>query len=207
MLQYLINTTAVWLISLVLFDLFLKKESYHSYNRFYLLFTFSLGALLPLWEFVAGKSSVSLDTLVTSRPQLMQWLVIGYLCGALVAFGLLIIDIAKLVVFYHRGEKTKQDGWTIVSTGKDHPPFSYLDVLYIPGRDQYSETEWALVLAHEQRHSTLLHLVDMLLMQLARIALWFPRWCTFTRHACCWCTNTRPTKPAKINLSSMANSS
>ena len=50
MLQYLLNATAIWLISLVRFDIFLRRESYHGYNRFYLLLTFLLGALLPLWQ-------------------------------------------------------------------------------------------------------------------------------------------------------------
>jgi hypothetical protein len=44
MLQYLLNATAIWLISLVLFDLFLRRESYHGYNRFYLLFTTLVGS-------------------------------------------------------------------------------------------------------------------------------------------------------------------
>ena len=50
MLQYILNTTAIWLISLVLFDVFLRRESYHSYNRLYLLATFLMGILVPLWQ-------------------------------------------------------------------------------------------------------------------------------------------------------------
>ena len=50
MIQYLLNATAIWLLSLVIFDLFLRKETYHSYNRFYLIGTFLLGVFLPLWE-------------------------------------------------------------------------------------------------------------------------------------------------------------
>ena len=50
MLQYLFNATAIWLLSLIIFDVFLKKGNYHGYNRFYLLITFILGIFLPLWQ-------------------------------------------------------------------------------------------------------------------------------------------------------------
>lgn len=50
MLQYIINASAIWLMSLILFDIFLRKENFHAYNRFYLLFTLLLGALLPLLQ-------------------------------------------------------------------------------------------------------------------------------------------------------------
>ncbi len=51
MLQYLFNMTMIWLISLLLFDLFLKKESYHGYNRLFLLVTFCMGIFLPRGKF------------------------------------------------------------------------------------------------------------------------------------------------------------
>jgi hypothetical protein len=172
MLQYLLNITAIWLISLLLFDLFLRRESYHGYNRFYLVFTFLLGLLLPLWQFNSSKTIVTLDEVMSGNPWL-KWLAIIYLAGAAVAFSLLIIDIIKLVAFYRTGNRSKQDGWTIVETGREHPPFSYLDVLFISGRVQYSNDEWEMILTHEQRHSVLLHLIDMLMMQLSRIVFWF----------------------------------
>ncbi len=47
MKQYLLETSAVWLVSLAVFDFFLQKENYHGYNRFYLLFTLLLGVARP----------------------------------------------------------------------------------------------------------------------------------------------------------------
>ena len=176
MLQYLINTTAIWLISLVLFDAFLRRESYHSYNRFYLLFTFLLGALLPLWKWLAAGNNYSTSSdhaLYTAGTRWAIWLILIYLSGVLVAFSILVIDVIKLVLLYRYGNKSAQHGWTVIETGKEHSPFSCLDVFFVTRKDQYTADEWDMIVAHEMQHSRLLHLIDLFIMQFTHIILWF----------------------------------
>ncbi|MCW3124212.1 MAG: BlaR1 peptidase [Flavipsychrobacter sp.] len=175
MVTYLLSISATWLVSLVLFDLFLKKENYHNYNRFFLLFTFLLGMLLPLWQWISGDSRYSalIDRYITINQWSMDWIRMLYLAGVSVAMSLLIIDVVKLVMLYRGGKKLKQDGWTIIETGKDHPPFSYLDILFVPDTAAYTTEEWTMITAHEKQHSILLHLIDLLAIQLAQIIFWF----------------------------------
>ncbi len=192
MLQHLLNTTAIWLISLFLFDVFLRRESYHGYNRFYLMFTFLLGAILPLLQFnkveklYGERLSQPLNemirvkqTIVTASAPITnsisgeEWLLLLYIMGALVVLTTLAADIFKVVSYYSKGRKTNADGWTIVCTGKEHAPFSKLNILFVSSKKQYSPAEWDMILVHEKRHATLLHFIDLLLMQLSRILLWF----------------------------------
>ncbi len=192
MLQYLINATAIWLMSLVLFEIFLRKESFHNYNRFYLLFTFLLGALLPLWQWqdfsrvytktlekpleqviTAKQNIIVATTLTTSAINWQQWLMVIYMAGILVTFTLLIIDILKMVKLYRKGSKSTQGDWTMVETGKEHAPFSFRHLLFIASRNQYSDAEWEMILVHEKRHTSLLHIIDLFLMQVSRIIFWF----------------------------------
>jgi hypothetical protein len=191
MLQYLLNTTAIWLMSIVLFDVFLQGESYHKYNRGYLLFTFLLGALLPLWQWqdasmpyagtfekpieqvIYAKQTLVAATTATTSMQWEPWFAGIYLAGALVALALLVIDILKLASYYSAGSKTIEDGWTVITTGKDHAPFSFRNSLFVSSKDQYNDEEWSMILLHEGRHTTLLHFADLMLMQLARILFWF----------------------------------
>jgi hypothetical protein len=191
MLQYLLNASAIWLISLVLFDLFLRRESYHNYNRFYLLFTFLLGALFPLvqWqgnskplpatlqkpvdEVIIVKQNVIAATTHASTFDWQQWLFIIYITSAAIAVVLLLIETAKLITLYRSGKRSKQDTWTIIETGKDHAPFSFMNALFICSRQQYNNDEWNMILIHEKRHTALFHFTDLLLMQLAHIVFWF----------------------------------
>ena len=109
MLQYFLNTTAIWLISLVMFDLFLRRESYHSYNRLYLVFTLLLGIFLPLYQWegdspvfhriqppqqvVSTKGSiVELATTASYKIGYTQYLAYLYLAG--VAVSLLVVIAA-----------------------------------------------------------------------------------------------------------------
>ncbi len=192
MLQYLINTTAIWLMSLILFDVFLRRESYHNYNRFYLLFTFVLGALLPLiqWQdnsrpytgtfqkpveqvIIAKQNIVSAGTPESTTIHWQQWLVIVYLAGVLVAVILLAADMLLLMKYSRKGSKSFCDGWQVIATGKNHAPFSFHNNLYISNRNLYSDVEWSMILVHEKRHTCLFHFVDLLLLQAARILFWF----------------------------------
>ncbi len=172
MLQYLLNASAIWLISLVVFEILLKKENNHGYNRFYLVFTFLLGILLPL-RLIIENLHASLNSFYMIDPKWWRWIGIIYFAGVVITFLLLIVDIIKLIIFYRQGKKTKTDGWVVVETGREHPPFSYLDILFVSGKEQYSNDEWEMILNHERRHSVLLHLIDMLLTQICRIAFWF----------------------------------
>ena len=191
MLQYLLNTTAIWLISLVLFDVFLRRESYHNYNRFYLLFTFLLGALFPLVQWQGNNRSYpatlekSFDKVIAAKQNVIeattpagsinweQWLFIVYLAGVFVATVLLLTEIIKLVSYYRSGKKSMEGSWTIIETGKEHAPFSFLNLLFICSRQQYSDDEWSMIVLHEKRHQSLIHFFDLLLMQLSRIVFWF----------------------------------
>lgn len=193
MLQYLLNATAIWLISLALFDLLLARERFHAYNRGYLLFTLLLGGLLPLWQFGGANDPVygtdvgySLERFTTAKTRItnvalasnqslswQHWVMWLYVAGAVVALVLLIADCVRLLVFYRNGTKHEQGRWTIVQTGSSHAPFSFRHILFITGIERYTSEELQIILAHEGRHASLLHVADVVLLQLLRVVGWF----------------------------------
>ncbi len=190
MLQYILNATAIWLISLILFDVFLRGQSFHNYNRFFLLFTFLLGALFPLVQWQdAGRPLPAtierpLERVITAKQTVVsvsdqpsagwqQWLLIAYFAGAAVAVILLLIEVSKLIAYYRSGRRQKQGNWTIIETGLAHAPFSFLHTLFVGSIAQYSDDEWSMILAHEHRHTALRHFADLMLIQLGRVVFWF----------------------------------
>ncbi len=192
MLYYLLNATAIWLICLIAFDAFLRRESYHSYNRFYLLGTFALGLLMPLYEWrgdsivystgisrpvVEGAATVKSNIVsTTDNPVAMnwqQWLILLYIAGVAVSMFLLAKEIATLVRMYRRGDKSKDGVWSIIETGKAHSPFSAFRMVFISSKKDYSEEQLKMILHHEEQHGHAMHFIDLMYMQLAKVVFWF----------------------------------
>jgi len=64
MLQYLIHSVLFQLVFLLIYELLLKKETYFSYNRLYLLLTPVGSLFLPLIHFESLSEVVPSETLV-----------------------------------------------------------------------------------------------------------------------------------------------
>jgi len=192
MLQYLLNMTAIWLVSLLTFDLFLSKESFHSYNRLYLLITLLTGMLLPLWSlqeadivYITRASEPAIENVSAVKKAIVQSdvantsvdygavLLYIYIAGVLVGIALLLKELFTIIRFYKTGDKTKDGVWTIIETGKLHSPFSAFRFVFISYKQDYSNDELRMILSHEEQHGHALHFIDLTIFQLTKILCWF----------------------------------
>ncbi len=192
MIQYLLNLSCIWLLSLLVFDLILAKERSHGFNRFYLLSTFILGLLLPLWSWQENatntptasimpvtqrvseiKETITANTITRQMIDLQTVLTAIYLVGLLVAFSLMLRDVIIIIRSYRNGNRFKDGVWTIVETGKQHSPYFAIRYVFISNRTSYTPEQLRMILTHEEQHGHLLHFFDLLLMQLAKIIFWF----------------------------------
>ncbi|MBS1689596.1 MAG: hypothetical protein JSS96_12790, partial [Bacteroidetes bacterium] len=196
MLQYLINTTAIWAMSLLLFDIFLRRENYHTYNRVYLVSTLLLGIFLPLFSWrtqtitttltpqlyssnISSTPTSQVNTSgngVATTPFHLSWpaIIIGlYALGTLLKFFQLAADLLKIWSYYSKGNKHKHGDWTFIETGRSHGPFSFLNCLFVSDMAQYDARQFKTIVQHEEEHRRLRHFADLLLMQLCNIAFWF----------------------------------
>jgi hypothetical protein len=192
MLQYLMNVTAIWLLSLAIFDLFLRRESYHGYNRAYLLSTLILGLLLPLYD--GGEQIMNYGAAVAEPVYLaaqqadniakatinnnagspsFNWVLAVYALGACISILLLLKEVWLIRKLYVQGRKSKDGVWTIVETGKNTSPFSAFRYIFLSSKSNYDETQLHMILQHEEQHGHLLHFIDLLVLQLVRVAFWF----------------------------------
>ncbi len=193
MLQYILNVSAIWFLGLFAFDVLLKEDTYHDYNRTYLLGLFVAGFLVPLWswqgnavlyhtpmlaapvEQATKAKAIIVSTAALAKPALstaMIWFFV-YLTGVLIVLSLIAREIFNLVRLYRQGSRTQEQGWTIIETGKGHGVFSIMRFLFVDDRSVYSAEEWHMLLRHEAAHTEKLHLADIVLMQLAKAVLWF----------------------------------
>jgi hypothetical protein len=198
MLQYLINTTIVWLACLLFYELLLRKESFHRYNRMYLLGSLAAGLLLPLLRldsllpaadntaFLSPvkhvyqfRSTIQVPASPTANSQIAShdytsivlWSL--YLAGVVIGFILLIREAVLLSRLYRNGRKSVEVSCTIIETDKEHSPFSLFNMFFVSSRDVYTDAQWQLIVAHEREHALLLHSIDNILLILLRIVFWF----------------------------------
>ena len=61
MIRYILECMDFQLLFLIIYDLFLKRETFFQWNRAYLLGTFVLSLLLPWVKIEAFKTAVSQD--------------------------------------------------------------------------------------------------------------------------------------------------
>ncbi|HTN46819.1 MAG TPA: M56 family metallopeptidase [Flavipsychrobacter sp.] len=194
MLFYLINASLIWLLSLIFFDVFLKKETFHRANRFFLLSTLLLGLLLPLVSFSAFfmrdtippapaetvqtlKRSIAETAMEAAAPNpvftVSTLLGLMYVAGVLVTSVMMGLEIARLLKLYKTGVKTRYGNYTLIETHQDHGPFSWGKNIFVASRKYYSAPEMKMIIAHEMQHVSLYHILDKILFTLLRIIFWF----------------------------------
>ncbi|MEZ5018073.1 MAG: M56 family metallopeptidase [Flavipsychrobacter sp.] len=191
MLQYIINLSGIWLVSLVIFDLLLKRETFHTYNRLFLNASVSLGILLPLWQLqqssIIYASAISKDVtqqaavlreqvINTTSPALVSietWLWIIYVIGASVMTIVLLKEVYLILKLLRSGIKTQIGQWKVVEINKETAPFSAFGYVFISSKENYTTNELNLILIHEQQHINSWHIIDLLFINFLKIAFWF----------------------------------
>lgn len=191
MTLYIINSTAIWLLALLAFDVMLKNDTAHAYNRFYLLVAMTAGALLPLWSWssdaviyatgvtgrLAEQTAVMQDAIETNSAQqllgwedVLEWI---YVTGLVISALQLFKDMVQIALLYRRGKKSKDGTWIIVETGKTRVPFSAFRYVFISSKEDYEPEELKMILAHEEYHGHLLHVADVLFARMMLVVFWY----------------------------------
>lgn len=195
MLQYLLNCSAIWLLSLLCYDVFLKRNTFHSYNRIYLLGTLLAGILIPLLSFESRQmyqQQVRTNTMVEQTIEAKKtivgaaqvapaghsidwlfWVMIVYSIGCLISLLFIAKELFSISLLYARGRKESTGASRIVLTGKSHSPFSFCGRIFLSDKERYSEAQLNMILAHEQKHIQLFHSADVLVLTLCNTLFWF----------------------------------
>lgn len=194
MIAYLLQMTLCWMILFAGYYLFLKKETFFLYNRWYLLAALILGMMIPLvdWSALFLHQPDSLGHIyispVQSQVQQLEiyvsaaedrslwpyWLLAIYIIGLLVSGTRMIKGLADIRSL-HRGAKKvlPMEGYNLVLTRKIHMPFSFLKSVYW-SEELYRQTdEKDKILAHEVQHVSALHSLDVLFLEMLCIIFWF----------------------------------
>ena len=190
MIQYILECMAFQLLFLIIYDLFLKHETFFQWNRVYLIGTFVLSLLLPWIKIEAFKTTVSSEYFVypeylwgmdmsegvvvspedTTSFELSTTEIIFYggmvIAALLFAYKLFQINQLKL-----QGEIRYFKDFTRVVVHNSNMAFSFFRSIFLG--DQVLEKEHKSIIQHELVHIEQRHTWDLLFFELMRIIGWF----------------------------------
>ena len=197
MLHYIIQIIAFQAIFLLVYDLFLKHETFFNCNRLYLLITAIGSVALPfikldmlkgvvpkdfviqLPEVIIGdlSTTTALDAeialqagIVLDQVSTPLWQII-LLIGACLSMGFFVFKMLKLYWMKYQNPKRWKGNVLIVKILRSNAAFSFFNTIFLG--EHISKNEQQTILKHELVHVEEKHTIDLLFFEVLRILLWF----------------------------------
>ncbi|WP_117879629.1 M56 family metallopeptidase [Aureibaculum luteum] len=185
MLDYIIKVLLFQTLFLVVYDLFLKRETFFQWNRFYLMTTSVLAYVIPLvkidlvqeiipQEYVVLLPEVVLNPSTVIKEQLGQpitfFLVLKVIfwLGIAVASILFALRLYKLVRLITTHDKEFKPSYYLVWL-HNNKAFSFFNYIFL-GKETNNKTQ---IIEHELVHVKQKHSLDLLFFELQKIVCWF----------------------------------
>ncbi len=189
MIQYILECIAFQLAFLVIYDFFLKRETFFQWNRVYLIATYMMSLLLPWIKIEALKTSVpeqyyiypeflwNVDSPVviatgTASPVFpISWqegVLYGGMLLAAIYFGYKLYRLRQL---RQHGTIERFPNFTQVVITNSDLAFSFFKSIFLG--DKVLSREHKSIIQHELVHIEQRHTLDLLFFELMRIIGWF----------------------------------
>lgn len=174
----------------------LKRTTFFNANRVYLVSGLILSLTLPLYngsETIShyAPADLSLMEPIVARTQSVisstkestvavsagTLLFVFYLVGIMVRLTMLTLSVAGILKLKKQGEILEYQDLTVFETNTP-VPFSFFKYVFLP-----RALEEPGILAHEEAHVRQYHWIDLLIVELASIILWFNPVMTFYKRS------------------------
>ncbi|HZY82244.1 MAG TPA: M23/M56 family metallopeptidase [Cyclobacteriaceae bacterium] len=180
MIQYLISVGFCLLAFLLIYLAVLRHTTFFQLNRYYLLAGIVCSFIIPTitiptpvalegFNFPhvmsgAGGSAIA-ETTETGEDN-FSWVVV-YFIGTGILLIRLIYMIARHVRYMAGHEMEIRDGIQVISTGQPHA-FTFFNTVFLPKQELNP-----IIFAHEKTHVVQRHWIDLVLIELTCVVLWF----------------------------------
>jgi len=200
LINYLLKVSACTVLFFAFYLLFLKRLTFFSFNRFYLLISLSISFVIPTLQFTIERE-VEQVTIVNDTPSVSDlnlggvpevpftgttptiipqventftWYVLLPYLYTFVVVGFLLITAWRLLQLlkYIRLEKQEINGLKIISKHVGFTNCSFFNYVFIDEK-QVSEAELQVLLRHEKVHAKKYHSIDKLMLMVFKAVLWF----------------------------------
>jgi len=186
MVNYIIQVVLFQFLFIVIYDFFLRKETFFNWNRAYLLVTPLLSFILPFIKinaftkmsqtgFVEYLPTVILnpqERLQTSMPLSFSTYFIFLIgLGMVLMLGLFLYKLSTLFILRQKGHLEKHGSHTLVIIDKKGIVFSFFKAIFID--KTFLNQPHQHIIKHELIHIKQGHSYDLMLFEILKILNWF----------------------------------
>ena len=187
---YLLKFSACLAVFMIFYKLFLEKESFHNFKRFYLIGVLLLAAGIPLITFTTYIESVPVEITQNSNdfttptyvpeqlleepvnyiPQVL-WSI--YMLGVIIFTIRFGMNLFKMIRRIRQNPKFKDQSIVHVLLTDLIQPHTFLNYIFFNKEKYESHDIPKEVMLHEETHAKEKHALDILFIEVLQIAFWF----------------------------------
>ena len=200
LIAYIIKVNIALIFFYLLYVIFLKKDTFFAFRRYFILAATVFSFVYPFITVSAWENIISFekpqkyttqvtvedpafavvlaDEVQTAEPvntiNINWWQVLLLLLSAGVVFFLARFtwQLVSILQIKHKSIRKNIDGMEVFDLYDEITPFSFFRWIFIH-LDSHSDTEIKQILLHEQTHARQWHSVDIILMELLCVFLWW----------------------------------
>jgi len=184
---YLLQSGACLTLFYAVYWLFLRRETFFTLNRIYLLAAAALSFLLPLFRLPSPffQTVIMLPATVPAVPASasgvgatsafltpLSVLLLVYFSGVAILLARFFLRLTRIVRTIRACGCRRQRGLRLVLCRNNGEPFSFFHYVFLDGED-LPDQEFSRILSHELVHVRQLHSLDILFSELIAIIQWF----------------------------------
>lgn len=193
--NYLLESGISLSLFALVYFLFLRRETFFSVNRWFLLVSIGFSAFLPLFHipFYAPQATMLPEVTVTPYINLLSSVTIygtalshgaeqfvlnysllgySYLLGVVLFSGILFLRIYQIVRLIVQNQVIPEGRIKLVILDRELSPFSFLNYIFVSNNLQ-NTNGWEKMLEHEKQHIRQGHTYDVLVLEFVAVFQWF----------------------------------
>ena len=189
-LIYLLKVNIALLLFCLCYYTVLRRLTFYTLNRVYLITAILFSSLYPLIDFTAimqrnEKLVEPIQVAVinfniraanfakpVAQTNYWEWLVIVFWIGVVFMALRLAMQFISLLRIYRRSKPATIDNYKVRVISDEANPFSFWQSIYINPHHHGAE-ELSSIIAHEQVHVSQWHTLDILLAEISLVFYWF----------------------------------
>ncbi|MDB4291869.1 M56 family metallopeptidase [Maribacter sp.] len=189
MIQYILEAITFQLVFLIIYDFWLKRETFFQWNRTYLIGSYIVSMVLP-WvkiealkttipgayyvypEFLWNANDMAAVNLTETESGMLSisWEYLLFFGGMFAASLFFANKIRQLYLLKRKGKIYRFSDFTQIVIANSQVAFSFFKSIFIG--DKVLEGDYKSVIAHELVHIKQRHSYDLLFFELMRIVCW-----------------------------------